>query len=187
MKKPKKTKRKHPEKLTMTPKFRNRVKDFLAEYLKDLNAARAAAAVGYAPECAKQQGVRILARKDVREYLNRALRKRRERVGIESDAVLEEIAKIAFSDIADAFTDDGCLLPIRKMPEGIRKSISSIEVDEIYEKKGEERILKGYTRKIKLWSKDKSLENCMRHLGMFAKDNEQAGKAFAEILAPIIK
>ena len=53
--------------------------------------------------------------------------------------VLEEFGRIAFLDIGEAFDEQGNLLPIRQMPEGVRRAISGIEYEDIFSGRGEDR------------------------------------------------
>lgn len=84
-------------------------------------------------------------------------------------ALLKELRSLAFVDIGDLYDDNNNLLNVKDMPAGIRRAIAAIEVDEIYEGKGEMRMLVGYTRKVKLWDKKGSIEAFMKHLGMFVE------------------
>jgi hypothetical protein len=92
--------------------------------------------------------------------------------------VLAEVIRIALADPLGVFDDVGALRPIRDIPADLRRAISSIEVDELWEWQGGEgdrkRVLVGYTRKIKFWSKEKTLELLMKH-------HELLGRAAPEI------
>lgn len=47
---------------------------------------------------------------------------------IDPNRVLREVGRLAYSDIGDMFDENGKLLPVKKLPEDIRRAIKSIEV-----------------------------------------------------------
>ncbi len=75
---------------------------FVGEYLIDLNATQAAIRAGYSEATAKQQGARLLTKADVRAAVADGQEKRAKRTEITADRVLQELAKIGFSDIRKA-------------------------------------------------------------------------------------
>ena len=74
---------------------------FVAEYLIDLNATRAAIRAGYSERTAGWTGCRLLRNAAVREAVEREQARRAERTGITADRVLAELANIAFADPRD--------------------------------------------------------------------------------------
>ena len=140
---------------------------FVMEYLVDLNATRAARAAGYSERTAESQGSRLLSNVKVAAAIQEAMDKRAAEVGLTSKRVLEEVQHAAFLDPIELFADDGRLLPLRDMPERARRAISGIEVEEIYEGRGEDRHLVGYLKKIKLVSKEGTLTLAGRHLKLW--------------------
>jgi phage terminase small subunit len=81
----------------MTPKQQR----FRDEYLIDLNATRAYRAAGYRGDdnvCAVE-GHRLLSNPKIAASIQDAMDKRSKRTAITADKVLEELAKIGFSDI----------------------------------------------------------------------------------------
>lgn len=83
--------------------------------------------------------------------------------------VIEEAARIGLFDPGSLFDEDGQMLPIKKMPPGVRAAIASIEIEEI--EVGGKAV--GRVKKIKLWDKNSAIEKIMRHLGSFWRDNKQ--------------
>jgi phage terminase small subunit len=70
------------------------------------------------------------------------------------------------------------------MPLSIRRAIAAIEVDEIWEGRGDDRQLVGYTRKVKLWDKVKGIELMARKHKMLTDKHEVAGRiTLADLLA----
>lgn len=148
---------------------------FCMEYLKDLNATQAALRCEYSVKSAKSQGNRMLTNDDIAQRIYELNQERIKEVKIDADFVLGELFKIANSDIQEIFKEDGTLRPISEIPSHIRKAISSFEVVETFEKEGKATVWTGYVKKIKLWSKDKSLENLGRHLKLFTDKLEHSG------------
>src|ERR1700674_87653 len=89
-------------------------------------------------------------------------------------SVLQEAARIAFSDPRKLFREDGSLKAITEMDDNTRASIASIEIVENFktiggrvvkvEGKADE---KSYIKKVKFWDKNSALEKLMKHLSMF--------------------
>ena len=99
------------------------------------------------------------------------------RLEITADRVLNEYAKIAFADAGDFFDwgPDGVTVKDKSELTPAQRSVVSEVCQTITEKGG--------TIRVKLHDKQNALEKLGRHLGIFEKDNEQAGKAAAEAIA----
>src|SRR5271157_5246902 len=80
---------------------------FIAEYLIDLNGTRAAIAAGYSRKTANEQASRLLANVKVASEIAERLEKRITKLEITADAVLQELAKLAFFDPRKLFNSDG--------------------------------------------------------------------------------
>jgi len=74
---------------------------FVEEYLVDLNATQAAIRAGYSAKTAYSAGQRLLKDVDVAEAISAAQAKRSERTQITADQVLQELAKVGFSNLSD--------------------------------------------------------------------------------------
>lgn len=148
---------------TLTPKQEL----FVAEYLKDLNATQAAIRAGYAPDRARQTGHELVTNSNIAEAVSARRATQLKRVEIDADFVLRELFKLANVDLATAYDESGKLRPIHEIPEDVRKAISAVEVEELYEGQGDERRWIGYTSKVKFWDKTRSLEMLGRHLALF--------------------
>jgi phage terminase small subunit len=89
--------------------------------------------------------------------------------------VLRELKKIGFADISDLYDNNGHLKSFHDIPEHARKAIAGVEVDELFEGFGKEREKIGLTKKVKLWDKNKALENLGRYLKLFTDKVEHSG------------
>jgi|FLOH01.1.fsa_nt_gi phage terminase small subunit len=69
----------------------NQYKLFAQEYIKDLNATRAAIAAGYSEKTATMQGSRLLTHDKVKQLIQENMSKREERTEITADNVLKDI------------------------------------------------------------------------------------------------
>lgn len=147
---------------------------FAIEYIKDLNGTQAAIRAGYSPTGANATGSRLLANHKVQHLVYKLNQERLERTKIDADFVLQEHARLATSDVAECFDEEGNLKNIKDMPRNVRLAISSFEVQENFDKETGE--LMGYTKKVRLWSKDKNLENLGRHLKLYVDRKEVSGK-----------
>ena len=74
---------------------------FVDEYLLDLNATQAAIRAGYSAKTAQEQGSRLLSNVIVQDAVAEAMAARSERTQVTAGRVVQELAKIAFADMAD--------------------------------------------------------------------------------------
>lgn len=79
----------------MSEMFTPKKKQFVKEYLIDLNATGAAIRAGYSQKTAKAQGSRLLTDVDVQDSLSESLKAREKRTEITADYVLTSLKNIA--------------------------------------------------------------------------------------------
>lgn len=139
---------------------------FVDEYLVDLDANAAARRAGYSEKVARHSAPRIMRQPGVAEAIAKAMAARSKRTQITADRVIEEVARIAFSDLRALFREDGSLKPISEWPDDVARAVAAVEVDELHEGSGKARVRVGSTRKVKLWSKVEAIDKLMRHLGL---------------------
>ena len=144
------------------------------------NKYQAAITAGFPEgEAAKKAATRLS--EDVR--VKKALDKRRAALAtkyeLTTDRVLQECARIAYSDPRKLFDKDGNLIPIVDLDDDTAATIASIEMLEEFSGRGEDRELSGYTKKIKVWDKNSAIDKAMKHLGLFEKNNKQIGESLA--------
>ncbi len=145
-------------------------KRFCDEYLIDFNATRAYK-VTY-PNCQTDEAAnaassRLLRNVKVQEYLKDATEELHNDNKELRQKIINELSKIAFSDIRNLYTDTGRLKFMKDLDDNTAGAIASIETLEEYDGYGENREKIGDTQKVKLWDKSKALETLGRHLGMF--------------------
>lgn len=146
---------------------------FADAYLEDpkRNATQAAIAAGYSPKTAYSIANENLNRPEVADYIARidsqVTIKILQRFGVNQDRILQELACIAFLDILDLFGDDGYLKPIGEIPEHARRVIVGLEIEQLFEGQGKEKIGIGTLKKIKMGDKIRALELLGRNLKMW--------------------
>lgn len=99
------------------------------------------------------------------------------------DEIVEQLRNMVTSDVLTAFADDGTLLPLKDIPLGVRQWIAGMEVEELYEGRGESREQVGIVRKIKFYDKTRNIELLMKNLKMLVEQIEHKGLSLAELIA----
>lgn len=145
---------------------------FVAEYLIDQNATRAAVAAGYSKKTAQEQGSRLLSNVMVAAEISKKLGKKLEKLEITADRVLGEIAKLAFLDPRKFYDASGNLKPIHELDDDTAACLAGLEVNEIT---GEEGAVVGYAKKIKFADKGINLERLGKHLKLFTDKVDLSG------------
>ena len=157
-------------------------KMFVLEYLVDLNATAAARRAGYSEKTADKIAFQLLEKTLVQEAIKEQMEAREKRTLITSDRVLQQLVKIAFSDIKDMLsfktvkTLDETATALVGSPILTYKTVVDVkdsdEVDgtliaEVQETRD------GF--KFKRNDQMKALELLGKHLGMFTERHEHTG------------
>jgi phage terminase small subunit len=159
---------------TRSPNLNRRQARFVEEYLVDLSATQAAIRAGYSKKTAKEMGAENLTKPHIALAIEEAMKERGKRTEIEADRVLQEIARLAFSDIRNVFQPDGRLRAITELDDATAAAVASVKVvsrDAGIRPDGTHAI--EYVHEIKMTGKDSSLDKLMRHLGEYEQDNRQ--------------
>lgn len=96
------------------------------------------------------------------------------------DIIFQQLMSVAKSKLRTLFNEDGSLKSPHDWPEDADAFVASIETEELFDGAGDERQHIGYTKKIKLWDKLKSIEMLGKKLGLFAEKVEHSGKITLE-------
>lgn len=138
---------------------------FCAEYLKDLNATRAAIRAGYSEKTAGPAGGRLLKDVRVAAAIAEAMEARAKRTDIDSYWVLRRLAEEAEADLADLIGENGEIRPVKDWPPIWRMGlVAGIDVLETTE----DGVRTGQTVKIKLSDRVKRLELIGKHVDVSA-------------------
>lgn len=160
-------KARRPQKLALSAELRrNR---FAQEYIKDLNGTQAAIRSGYSSKGADVTACRLLADARVKVQVDAMLAKIAAANTVTVERTLKEIARIAYGDHRKLYDQEGRLRPLHELDDDSAALIAGLESEEMYGPVGEEgegRTIIGLTRKVKTWSKNRALDQCMAYLGM---------------------
>lgn len=150
----------------MAKKLSAKQQAFIDEYLIDLNASAAARRAGYSPNTAFRSGQENMQNPAIRDEIDRRLEERSDRVQIDADRVMLELARLGLHDARRLFTESGRLKNIHDLDDDTAAAIQSIEVvtRELPRKKGEE-VEVEYVHKVKMADKIRPLELIGKHLG----------------------
>lgn len=157
---------------------------FIVEFLKDRNATAAAQRAGYSPKTARVQGPRLLLNVAIAAAVQQATGAQLQRVEIDADDILRELAKVAFLDPRRAYgtaPDDPKrkrLLELHEMPEDVARAIGTFEVTTV----GNEETGTQFVSKVKPWDKLKALELLGKHKKLFTDKVELSADVTLEDL-----
>lgn len=148
---------------------------FCLEYLKDRNGTKAYIRAGYSAEGARQNASTLTSNHYIKSRVNELIAEQINTIKLDVHFILKELLKHATIDLSDAYDENGNLKAVNEMPEPLRKAISSIETEELFEGRGEDREHIGTAKKIRLTDKLKALELLGKHLKMFTEVHEIPG------------
>lgn len=142
---------------------------FIQEYLVDLNATQAAIRAGYSERTARATGAENLTKPDIAAAIQAAQEARAERLQIDADTVLQEIAKLAYVNMRDfiRITPNGdAYIDLSDLTRDQAAALAEITVEDFLDGRSED--AREVRRvKIKLADKKGSLELLGKHLGLF--------------------
>jgi phage terminase small subunit len=141
------------------------------DFVKHRDAQRAAITAGYATKAARQQGHRLFTDKRIQECLGMHANRMIITTDVTPDAVILELASIAFLDMSSAITvvdkhgNRGINFDL--LNEDQLKCMSEVVTDTVdrFNKDGEI-ISTTIKRKVKMYDKMKALELLARHFGL---------------------
>lgn len=159
---------------------------FVEEYLSDPRDAGAAAKRAGSKAKAPYKVANLLLKKP---RIKKAIAKRRDKLGDDGkkpERVIEEQEKIAFSNIQNLLDAKGAFIPINKLDPRVAACIASVEVTELFARRGKNRETIGQVKKVKLWDKPKILDQLCRVYGMYNDKVDIPGvKEFLEAMSEI--
>ncbi len=160
--------------MKLTPKQQR----FVEEYLIDLNATQAAIRAGYSKKTADVQGPRLLGNVGVAQRIAVAQEERAKRTQIDADWLLQRLHGELNADLADLYSDDGALKPIKEWPLVFRQGlVAGIETEQAYEVVDGKKVPAGVIQKVKLSDRVRREELIGKHVavGAFAERHEHSG------------
>jgi phage terminase small subunit len=118
---------------------------------------------------AKSKAHHLLNKEYVKKYIKARQQEVARKTEVTIEKVVNELAKIGFSNIKDLYTEDGRLLQPHELDRDVASVIQEITIRE--EIRGDEKVAE--IIKYKLGDKKGSLDLLMKHLGGYDKDNKQ--------------
>lgn len=137
----------------------------------DLNATQAAIRAGYSPKSANQNGPRMLVNAGISAEIARRQGEHVERSDLTASRVLEELRRVALSDVRTLFDENGELKPIYTQAAEQGATISGFEMVMKNATAGDGKIDR--VLKVKLWDKVHALEMAMKHLALLQPDRSE--------------
>src|SRR5690348_17583707 len=148
---------------------------FVLEYVKRLDATRAAIEAGYSAKTASQIGYQLLQNPSVSEAVAREQHKRLARLGIDADAIIEEVAAIAFSKLDDYASWGPGRFELKDSDEVDARAVQSVTIKEVTISNEHGEITK-VEQGIKTHDKLAALKMLGTRIGVFADRKEITGK-----------
>jgi len=134
------------------------------EYLIDLNGNLAGIRAGFNPRSARIRASQLLTNPNIRAAIDRGLAAQATAAGLTQERVLNEIRRIAFSDIGEVFDEDGNLKNLATLSKDTRAALASCKVLRTNLVSGDG--VREQVHEVKMWDKLKALEIAAKHLGM---------------------
>jgi phage terminase small subunit len=154
--------------MKLTPKQQK----FCEEYMVDLNGTQAAIRAGYSKRSAQIQAVENLSKPIIQSVISELKQKLSAKTGVTAERLINELAKIGFSNIQDYVSGDNLITDISKIPKEQAACIESIKTVTTTESYG--KVTNTRTQvSIKLYSKISAIELMGKHIGLFERDNIQ--------------
>ena len=141
---------------------------FVEEHLIDFNGTQAAIRAGYSRKSAAVQASKLLRDPKVRAAIEKRRAEITERVGVETEDIVRELARIGFADMAKfvRFEGGGAVVDLSMATEEETRLIHEITTEVYIEGKGDNAVPVKKTR-LKLYSKLDALMQLGRYKGMF--------------------
>ncbi|WLF95681.1 terminase small subunit [Brucella intermedia] len=160
--------------MNLTPKQER----FVAEYLIDLNATQAAIRAGYSEKTATEQGSRLLTNVKVQQAIAKGQNKTAAKLEITKERIVEELAKIGFSNMLDymrAGTDGDPYLDFSNLTREQAAALAEVTVEDFKDGRGED--ARDVRRiKFKLHDKKGALVDMAKMLGFMIEKHEHSGE-----------
>lgn len=144
--------------MSLTPKQER----FVEEYIRDLNATRAAIRAGYSPNSANQAASHLLTNAKVKAAIDAAKNARAEATRIDAEFVLRRLAVEVEADLADLYDrSTGDLKPVADWPQIWRQGlVAGVEVEVVDRGDG----IIAHVKKIRLSDRLRRLELIGKHV-----------------------
>jgi phage terminase small subunit len=158
----------------LSPKQRAFVLLYLGEEKGNATASYRRA-YGVKQKVAETAGPRLLGNVRVAGVIAKHTAKVEKRLGLTVEALDRELARITQFDPAKLVDEDGVRLPIHKLDEDTRRALVGVDVEELFEGRGDERVQVGQVVKTKWHNKTEAIHLGYRRLGAIVEKHEIKG------------
>lgn len=138
------------------------LQDKSAAYRENYNCAN------MKPATVNRKAVELSDKAHVNARIAELMAERCERTQIDADYVLKRLVEIDQMDVLDILHSDGSIKSIQDWPAVWRTYISGMDLSELFEGRGDERVMIGVLKKIKWPDKVKNLELIGKHVNVQA-------------------
>jgi phage terminase small subunit len=136
----------------------------------NFNATKAAEAAGFSKRFANREGYRLLQDPEIQAAVAAAIEARKKRVEVDQDDVLRRLNAALNADVGNLVDANNRPLKLKDMPAEHRLAIKKVKVMELFEGRGDERQLIGYTTEFDLSDPLRAVDLAMQHLGLKKPD-----------------
>lgn len=160
---------------------------FVAQFVASRNATQAAVKAGYSPRTAGVMASRLLRNVQVSDAVAAEIKKRFAKFDINVDNVLQELAKLAFSNAQDYLQvqpDGTAIVDLSLLTRDQAAAITEVETAEFKGVGGAGGVRKGMKVKVKLADKRSALEALCKYALRLGDRLEITGKDGAPLIRP---
>jgi phage terminase small subunit len=148
---------------------------FVAEYLIDGNATRAATVAGYSAKTAQEQGSRLLSNVIVAEAIEAGRTALNAKAELTAGMVRNRLRQMIQHDIRKLYDANGNLKPVHELDDDTAASVCSIEVQVERSRDGDKDKTLTQTHKVKTVDVARAVELGMRFFGLGKEIHEHSG------------
>lgn len=145
---------------------------FCNEYLVDFNGTQAAIRAKYSEHTAYSIAWENLRKPEIAARIEELKAEQLEMLGVTPFSILRSLACIANGDLRNLFTADGNLVDPKDWDDATAMAVQS--VDTVTAAKGGGHV--EYTRKIKMYDRQRALELLGKHANLFVEKIEHSGQ-----------
>lgn len=167
-------------------KLKGRRRKFVDAYIEHGEcAAQAVREAGFKGKSARQRGYELLHEPEVQAAITERRAEAVTAAGVNILRTLREVAALAFFDITQLFSEDGSLKQPKDWPPGAGAAIAGLDVEDLFELHGEERVKIGQLRKFRTWSKPEALKLLMQYQKLLVDRHEHSGPNGTALAPPV--
>ena len=157
---------------------------FAQEYTHDYNATRAYMRAGYSPKGAKSSASELLANPNVQALIAQIEEERTERSEMSNIRLMQELERQILWDARKLYDDENNAIPLAALDDETAAGVTSVEIIETFSGPAKNKVLEGYTKKVKGPNKLAAIELLakMRGLLIDRKDITSGGEQIKTIV-----